>query len=99
VTTDLQVILGAILFNVHVVDRQVIFEEACPIYSMHCRFTLERPVDINDTGGVWQFVDMDCSLDRISMARLVQAYRWVCEQFGGDFEPYKGALSLGGKAK
>lgn len=85
-------ILGCIGYRVTVADRQVIFEEEIPIHGCHTRFAFERPRDINETPGIWYLVHLDTSSERIPASHLAQALDWCGDQFGKNFEPYKGGL-------
>lgn len=85
--------LGCIGYIVTVEDRQVIFEERASVFGCHAQFAFERPLEINDTPGIWYLVHLDTSSDRIPASHIVQAHEWCKEQFGASFEPYKGALT------
>lgn len=88
------VVLSGIGYNVSVVDRQVIFEEANCIYGFMTRFAFERPVDINDTGGIWYLVHLESTTERVPASHIIAALDYCKKEFGASFEPYKGALSL-----
>jgi len=86
------VVLAGIGYNVTVVDCQVIFEEATPIWSCHTHFAFERPREINDSPGIWYFVHLDSSSQRVPASHLVAAHEWCCANLGKSFEPYRGGL-------
>lgn len=91
-----EVVLGGMGFIATVADRQVIFESSRNVWSTHTKFALERPMVTSDghsTPGTWQFVYLDATSHQVALSRLVQAYEWCIQEFGADFEPYKGDLS------
>lgn len=87
-------VLSCIGYNVTVADRQVIFTEAISISGCHTQFAFERPVEINNSPGIWYLTHLDSSSQRVCASHIVEAHRWCCENFGGSFEPYKGELSI-----
>lgn len=87
-------VLSGIGYTVSVVDRQVIFESAHNIWGHHTKFAFERPIDLNNTGGIWYFVHMDSSTDRVVASHIVEALAYCEREFGASFEPYRGALEL-----
>lgn len=86
-------ILSGIGYNVYVQDNQVIFNESGPMFGFHRLFAFERPKEINNTPGIWYFVHLDCSSGDIPVSHIVEASKYVNEEFGKSFEPYRGALS------
>lgn len=87
------VVLSGCGYDVTVVDRQVIFTEAIPIFGCSCQFAMERPVDINETPGIWYFCGLWSSSDRVPASHIVQAAAWCDREFGASFQPYSGALA------
>lgn len=87
-------ILSGIGYNVTVIDRQVIFEEAIPIWGAYTRFAFERPIGINDSPGIWYLVHLESSSQSIPASHIAKALEWCSEMFGKSFEAYKGALAL-----
>ncbi len=81
-------------YRVSVVDRQVIFTECVSVWSYQTSFTLERPVEINNTGGIWYLVEASLGASPIPISHIVEAVKWCEEHFGKSFEPYKGELKL-----
>lgn len=84
--TDFAVLSG-IGYNVTVADRQVIFENS-EVWGCHTQFAFERPPDLNNTPGIWYFVSLDSSSNRVPASHLVKAHEWCCETFGASFTPY-----------
>ena len=87
------VILSGIGYNVTVADRQVIFEEAMPVYGSHTLFAFERPNDIENSPGIWWLTSLDTNRGRIPACHLAKALEWCEQEFGKSFEPYKGELT------
>jgi hypothetical protein len=87
-------ILGAIGYRVTVADSQVIFDQEGGIYGTHTQFAFERPKDINDSPGIWYFVWIDSSSNRVPARHLTDAVAFLERNFGHSFQPYKGALQL-----
>lgn len=91
-----EIVLAGSGFNVTVADQQVIFESTRNVWSTYTKFALERPpVTSNDhrTGGTWHLVHLDATSLCVGLSVLMAAYRWASDEFGGDFEPYKGGLN------
>jgi len=88
------VVLSGIGYNVSVIDRQVIFDSANDIYGFKTRFAFERPVDINESGGIWYLCSLESTTGRVPASHLVAALDYCKKEFGASFEAYKGALAL-----
>lgn len=80
------VVLGACGYNVTAQDGQIIFEEASPIWSTMTRFAFEKTLEINDTPGVWYFVDLDSSSHKVLASHLVAAHAYCIKHYGKCFE-------------
>lgn len=92
------ILLGAIQFKITVQDGQVIFEEQAGFYGCYARFAMERPFGLNDSPGTWQLVAMEDTFDRgVAMSRLIKAFEYCKDRFGGDFCPYKEPLNVSAK--
>jgi len=93
------VILCGTGYSVTVQDNQVIFEEAICVWGSSSCFCLERPIDINNSPGIWWLTHLEESSGRIPASNIVQAVKWCEDNFGKSFEPYKGALKTEFKDK
>lgn len=71
-------------------EGQIIFREEIPLNGMCTEFAFEKPTDIGGTPGIWYFVHLDATNDRVSARHIVQAYEYCCERYGKNFET-KGA--------
>lgn len=80
------VLLSCIRHNVTIQDGQIIFEAASGCWSTHTRFAFEKPREINNTPGIWYFVELDSSSGTVPASHIVQAYEWCVKHFGPSFE-------------
>jgi hypothetical protein len=89
-----EIVLDCIGYFVDVEDRQVIFTLSRPIAFTHNQFTFERPIDINNRGGIWYLSSIESSGRGIVASTIAKALKYCEETFGKDFEDYKGELFL-----
>lgn len=83
-------VLGAIGYDVTIQDGQVVFDEAGGFYGTHTQFAFERPVDIGNSPGIWYFVWMDSSSERVPACHIHMAIDWLEENVAASFKPWIG---------
>lgn len=81
--------LGGRLFQVRVLEDQVVFINRDLFYT---EFVFDRPTSLNSTPGTWHFVSLQSDFDRVPLSYFVDALKFLQENFGKDFEQYKGEL-------
>ena len=91
----IQVVLAAIGYDVTVIDNQVIFQESCPLFGHFRMFTMERPMEINNSPGIWYMTSLDSTYgQKIPLSHLKEAIAWCENRFGKSFEPLRGELKF-----
>lgn len=82
-------ILSGIRYKVKLIDNQVVFTN-CDLFFTELVF--ERPVNINNTPGIWYMTGWESDNQHIPLSHIVSAQKFLNENFGESFKPYKGGL-------
>lgn len=85
----MEALLSGRLYTVRVLENQISFVNKELFFT---ELVFERPTSLNNTPGTWQFVGWESDFGSIPVSSFVDAYNFLQENFGKDFESYKGEL-------
>lgn len=77
-----EAILCGIRYTIQAHEGIVIFEQSHCMFGCHTRLCFERA---SEPGGLW-YLQSSSTWNRVSINHIVEAYKILCDVFGGSFE-------------